>query len=154
MSLKKKILIAVGVCLVARAAWAANISIPFTAGQNTYVQTVTIPAQNARACAQFRQAPNCTSANLVAGGCVAIPFSSVNKQNLTFQACTIYTQDAAGEAAYDADYLYNALVAQVRIDQQTDYQLSKAAWLAANQAARDTACVAVGRPAGCVLVVP
>lgn len=144
--------------LVAVHVRAADVTVPFTAGQNTYVRNVAIPIANEARCRQWPGVPArtpvfpCTTANVTAAGCVAAPFSAVTKKNLVFRSCTIYTQDAAGEAAFAADQLYQIKVEDAVAERDTDHTLSRAAWFAATQLQRDNACAAIGRPADCILV--
>lgn len=132
-------------------ALASAVSISFTNGQNNYVQTTLIPQENTRKCTQFGlvYGSNCTTSAMGTSGCVSAPFSSVTKQNLVYRDCTIYTQDATGEAAYDSDQLYQRLVSQVSNDLAADIAATCAATKALSQAARDIECGHVGRPNGC-----
>src|SRR6185503_13168142 len=93
--------IAVAVLLiVAGVAYAANWTVTFTNPQDTYIQTKLIPYLNAESCKRYKQAPGCTSSNLVSGGCVAVALSTSG-----FRACTIYSADATGETALNQDEL-------------------------------------------------
>jgi len=152
-----------GAILVQPLMQAADITISFTNGQNSYTRTVSIPLANELRCNAFpwttagsgvKRSPvfPCTTAEVVAAGCVAQPFSAVTKTNLVFRSCTIYTADLAGETAYNSDALYERRLADVEGEKEADYQLSRTAWFAVNQAARDSACAAITRPAGCILV--
>jgi hypothetical protein len=136
---------------VAPILFAASVSISFTAGQNTYVQTTIIPQANLLRCLQYGiiSPPLCTTANVIAAGCVPAPFSAVNKKNLVYRDCTIYTQDAAGEAAHDADRLYTAMVTQVSQDLDFDVTQSCQAFKSATLAVQQSNCTAVGRPIDC-----
>lgn len=132
----------------------AAVSINFSAGQNTYTQNTLIPTENAAKCARFSTThplPGCTTAQLTTpnGTCVALPFSAVNLDNLLYQDCTIYTQDAAGEALFHADQLYKREISGVANDLSADIALTRAAWFAANQTARNSACTAIARPTAC-----
>lgn len=127
----------------------ASVSISFTAGQNTYTQNTLIPQANNKRCAEYGLSQGCTSAQVVTAGCVAEPFSAVTKTNLVFRSCTIYTQDAAGEALYHADQLYEFLVKKVSDDLAADVAASCAAFKALSGANQNAICTSLGRPNGC-----
>jgi hypothetical protein len=149
--LKRPILAVLVVVAIVCNASAADVTIPFTAGQNTYVRNTTIPQANADRCRQYNlpTSPMCTTANVVAAGCVATNFADVTLDNLVYRSCTIYTSDAAGETAFKSDELYTLLVARTANDLAKDVTDTCAAFKAANTTARNNACAAIGRPSGC-----
>lgn len=145
----KKLIPLVLFALAASVAYAASVSISFTAGQNNYTQGTLIPQANAKRCAQYNLSQGCTTAQVVAAGCVAEPFSAVTKTNLVFRSCAIYTQDSTGEAAFHSDQLYELLVKKVSDDLAADVAASCVAFKALNQAGQDAICAALSRPNGC-----
>lgn len=73
-------------------AFAVAHTVNFTAAQDTQTQTKLVPLYNREHCRQYSQAPGCSSANLVSGGCVVRTVKT-----LTIESCTIFTADGAGE---------------------------------------------------------
>jgi hypothetical protein len=134
---------------LAAVAHAADVTVPFTAGQNTYTRNTLIPQANAKRCLQYNLNVGCTGAAVVSAGCVAEPFSAVTKTNLVFRSCAIYTQDAAGEQAYQSDNLYEYLVRLVAADLAEDVAASCAAFKALSGASQNSICSTLGRPNGC-----
>lgn len=129
---------------LAASAYAANWTVTFTAGQDTYIQTKLIPFLNAQSCAKYKQAPGCSSANLVTGGCVAQALSTAG-----YRACTIYTLDAAGETALNQDELNYRYVQRFFELNSFNVSAFKAACSAGNQTLQDAVCTAAGLSAGC-----
>lgn len=146
---KSAVFALIAVLMLTTTAYAASVSISFTAGQNTYTQQTLIPQANAKRCADYGLAPSCTGAQVVSAGCVAEPFSAVTKTNLLFRSCAIYTQDAAGEALFHADQLYEFLVKKVSDDLAADVAASCAAFKALSVSNQNAICTSLGRPNGC-----
>jgi hypothetical protein len=147
--LKRPVFVGLMVLAIVCNASAADITVSFTAGQNTYSRNVTIPQANAARCAQYNLAPSCNTAQVLAAGCVPAAAADVTLDNLVFRSCTIYTQDLAGETAFKADELYTALVARTANDLAQDVASTCAAFKGSNATARNNACAAIGRPNGC-----
>lgn len=141
------LLLSIGI--LSAAVYAADITVSFTTGQNNYTQNTLIPQANTRRCAEYGLAPSCTTANVVSAGCVAEPFSAVTKSNLVFRSCTIYTQNAAGEAAYQADNLYAFLVQMVARDLAQEVQAACTNFKALSTANQNTICASLSLPNGC-----
>lgn len=135
--------------ILSAAVFAADITVSFTAGQNTYTRNTLIPQKNTRRCVEYNLAPGCSTAQVVSAGCVAEPFSAVTKTNLVFRSCTIYTADAAGEAAYQSDNLYEFLVAMVAKDLAQEVQTACTNFKALSGANQNTICASLSLPNGC-----
>lgn len=76
-------------------ALAGTSNLVYTAGQSTAIQSQLIPRYNTDHCTRFGLAPSCSSAELVSAGC-----TTQTVRTIVFDSCTVFTQDAAGEAAF------------------------------------------------------
>jgi hypothetical protein len=116
-----------------------------TGAQDTYVQTVLVPLANTAKCARFGLAANCTSANLVSAGCVAVAFSTIARDSLIYRDCTIFTQDSAGANALASEVLALRLVDIVTQELANDIDDSCVKFKALSLAQRNQVCTDLGK---------
>jgi hypothetical protein len=117
--------------------------------QDTYIQQTLVPIANAAKCARYGLGPSCTSANLVSAGCVVIAFSTLTRENLTFNACTIYTLDGTGANGLAAEKMAQAFADMVASELNNDVEGNCTAFKALTLAQRNQVCTDLGRPNGC-----
>lgn len=125
-------------------ALAAAFTVNFTAAQDTQLQTKMIPLVNTAKCAGRGLASNCTSANLVTAGCVAVAFPTVG-----YNTCTIYTLDVAGETAFLQDELNARLMdrfTQLNVVNTISFSTACKALTLTQQ---NTLCTDAGLASGC-----
>lgn len=144
--MKKLIAIAVllGLAALVSAAPGTVLSIQFTDTIDSKVQGKGTNRGNAVLCAQFGlnyKQGNCTNTTLVQSGCIATSLSIGN--NPGYQNCTLFTADAAGEAAYAKDIVSQKWYADA-VAQNVDDSISGncAAFNAATTAQQNAVCAA------------
>lgn len=101
--MKKIALALLFIVLIVTVAYANNLTLVYSAGQDTQIQTKAIPYYNAKHCRSRGLAASCTSAQLVTAGCVV----KVSR-SFTVDSCTIFTADATGEAALAQELANNS----------------------------------------------
>lgn len=150
--MKRRLLLLLVAALIAPTIMAGTMdgAVTTTAAQDTFLQNNLIPAANAERCKKFGLSAGCTSGQLVSAGCVAVAFSTLTKATAgSFQSCTIYTQDAAGENAYAADELAQRVQDRFFQELAADIAANCASFKALSAGAQNTVCTDLGRPAGC-----
>lgn len=123
---------------------AGSVTITHTSPQSTSIQNRLIPRYNTAHCARFSLGASCTSANLVTAGCVAVVVKT-----LTVESCTIFTSNAAGEAAFaqeTGDQKFADIFFQTESQERVIFD---AALEAANQTQKDNICAILSLPSGC-----
>lgn len=132
--------------------FAVNVSM--MTSQHTYVQATQIPRLNRERCSQWSLPSNCTTSDVKGAGCVVQPFQGATLGNPAFMSCTIYSSDAAGEAAYYGDLIASGALGGINADIGASVQASCLAWKAANNATRNATCAALGLSNGCIFYAP
>ena len=128
-------------------AFAANVTIEHTTGQSNAIRTTLIPARNAEVCKEFGLASSCSTADLVAAGCVNATHPIA--PTVVTRYCQILTQDATGEDTYIQEIADAAMVRRFIAAKAERVRNWCANWPNRTQAERDAACTAVGLQAGC-----
>ena len=146
--------------VVAPLVYAATTSLTYTTAQDNRIQGAIIKNYNRRHCARFGRNEGCGSNNLVNNGCVQVSVctaaglkvgsSKCNDWSTEFvESCTIFTQDAAGQAAYAKEILNQAIAneyATIKASEATDFCI---AWDTLNNSAQNAQCAALGLGNGC-----
>jgi hypothetical protein len=120
-----------------------------TTNQHTMIQTSFLPRANSALCVRYNLPTNCTTAQVLAAGCVPKTCQTLTKQDTTVVSCTIYTLDAAGEAVYSADRLCLDHISFFQQLMASDYQTSCLAFNTGTTAFKNTVCSDLGLPNGC-----
>lgn len=128
---------------------------PALGAQESYTQNATAPQaakvttarldRNANTCLSLGLASDCTQA----AACVAVGLASNCSANAA-RVAGVRIDDT--NQSWSETILYTEIKKRDETDEQADVAASRAAWFAASQAQRDSACSAIGRPAGCKLV--
>lgn len=127
---------------------AGSSSLTYTAGQSTAIQSQLIPKYNADHCQKFGLGSGCISADLVSGGCQVTIVKTI-----VLDSCTIFTQDAAGEALFLKEAANQALIATynrlIAIDVGSYQAAECSRFKALSQANQNTECTLRGLASGC-----
>jgi hypothetical protein len=140
--------------------FAAAHTITYTTQQDSMIQGRVISAYNRAHCAQFGKPVGCTSADLVASGCLVKdmckalglnPASSACTATvgMNVESCTIFPQTLAGQDLLMPELLnqdYVRVYSQSIAQSEQDY---KTAFDTAPPASQQAACTAIGLPANC-----
>lgn len=140
--------------------FAAAHTITYTAAQDSLIQTKLIPAFNRLKCASYGKPNGCSSADLVAGGCVVqdmcdvLGFNQtssacVNTDDMKTNSCTIFAADTVGQDALMREALNSAYASTYSLSETQASQDFKTAFDTAPPASQQAACTAVGLPASC-----
>jgi hypothetical protein len=135
-------------------------TITYTAQQDSMIQQRIISAYNRQHCAKFGRPTGCSSADLVASGCVVKdmcdvlglnPASSacIATDGLNVESCVIYAATLAGQDALMPELLnqnYVSIYSQSIAQSEQDY---KTAFDTATLTQQQAACTAIGLPANC-----
>jgi len=134
-------------------------TVNFTAAQDTAIENKLIPAYNRMHCARYGRPTGCTSANLVASGCVVVNACTAlglpagtactTMSTLNVESCVIYTADATGEDAMLQELLNQKLVDTYNAARSQAGSDFKAGFAAASGANQSAACVAAGQATTC-----
>jgi len=145
----KKLLIAFAF-LVSAAAYAGNSTLVYTADQSQRTRDKYIPRYNKAHCEQFRLPKTCTSADLVAAGCVVKVYKS-NKTGLAYviDSCTIFTTNGAGEEAYLQETKNQELAATNEGQASSDSDDFCVAFKAKTNSEQNAICASLSLPNGC-----
>lgn len=141
--------IAIILCIATIASATTGITFSFnitTSQQDTYIQGTLIPVANKNLCAQYGLSSNCTASNLTTAGCVAVAASSITKRALTYQNCTPFTLDVAGENAMAADIFAKAMVALVESDKANSIVSACTNFKALSASNQNSICSTLGSP--------
>jgi hypothetical protein len=117
-----------------------------TSAQDTYFRANLVSAANAESCGRFGLPSSCTGVQMVAAGCVVVPFSTITKANVMTtdpSTCTPYTADAAGEGALIADMSAKRIVQAVRQDKNSDVAIFCTTWKSMTQGQKNTVLAAM-----------
>jgi hypothetical protein len=139
---------------------AAAHTITYTTQQDSMIQTRIVGGYNRQHCAKFGRPSTCTSADLVASGCVVKdmcdvlglnPASSacVATDGMNVESCVIYAATLAGQDALMIELLnqnYVSVYQQSIAQSEQDY---KTAFDTATLSQQQAACTAIGLPANC-----
>lgn len=146
----KKLLITGAFVIGATLLYAGDSTLSYTAGQSTAIRNQLIPRYNAEHCARFGQAIGCASADLVTGGCSAVANTF---KTIVYDSCTIFTSDAAGEAAFLKEVANIGLVTvnnRLIAADNAAYQAAECArFKALSPANQQTACTNLGLISSC-----
>jgi hypothetical protein len=136
-----------GLMLSASLVWAASLSFNITsAAQDTYIQANILPIANTALCAKYGLGASCTSGQLTTAGCVAVPFTSVTKRIQTYQNCTPFTLDAAGQANHAADMYARDLIALFNNEKSNSINSACTNFKALSAGSQNTICASLGAP--------
>lgn len=137
----KKLIPLVFLVLFAGVVMAGNSTVSYTAAQSTQIQNRLIPLYNKRHCQAYNKTAGCSSADLVAGGCVVRVVKTVS-----VESCTIFTSDATGEQSFLQEMLNQQLVSKLTELTAQDADEFCTAFKAASTANQNSACSALGLP--------
>jgi len=144
--MRKRLFLVFALMVMGGIVLAASLTLTFTTAQDNSIQGKLIPMYNKQHCARFLLPASCTTAQLQGTGCSPVVIKTV-----TTDACTIFTQDAAGEAAFVQELanqkLYEVFV-QLDSSNNTDFCVG---WKSMTTVQQNAICSAMvpALPAGC-----
>lgn len=146
--MKRSLLVVLAFLGLAALLPAADSTLSYTAGQSNGIRTIVIPRYNAEHCAKVGLGAGCTTAQLVAAGCVV-----QTVRTFVIDSCTIFTQDAAGESAYLKEAANQGVLAAYNRSIRNDNESYQAAecwrFKSLNQTQQDAECSLRALGPGC-----
>lgn len=125
------------------------VAMGMTTAQHSMVQSIFVAAANTAKCQRYNLPSSCVTADLISAGCVPKTLQTATKQDPTFVSCTIYSIDATGEAAYEADQLGALLIGKFLDSVLTEYQSSCLLFNTGTTAFKNQICSDLGKGNGC-----
>lgn len=148
--MRKTALIAAALFIGAALVYAGDSTLSYSTGQSSAIQNQLIPRYNAEHCTRYGQAVGCASGDLVAGGCSV---ASNTFKTIVTDSCTIFTSNAAGEAAFLKEVANIGLVTvfnRLMAAEQSSYLAAECArFKALTGPQQQTECTLRGLPSNC-----